>query len=88
MTEDNALEGEEFVGPDDLPVLAPVQPVGGNIHIGPNENLDTDEVVVTMELLAMVPSPEGPQLAILPVLMETEVFDMLIHNTTDTRENL
>jgi len=73
---------------DDLPLVAPVQAVGGGVRIGPNPNLTTDEDVVTVELVAHVPSPDGPVLALLPVLMEPDVWHKLVFEATSTtKEN-
>lgn len=63
---------------DEIPMLTPVQVVGGGIRIGPNPNLETDATVVTLEVVAVLPTPDGPELGMLPILMEPEVWDMLI----------
>ena len=80
-------KGDEFLEyKEEIPVLAPVQVVGGGIRIEPNENLDTDEVVVTFEAVAMVPTAEGPQLGMIPILMEVSVFDMLLSEMYDIND--
>lgn len=73
----------EFEG--EIPLLTPIQVVGGGIRIEPNENLDSDEIVVTFEAVAMVPAPQGLQLGLLPMLMETSVWDLLIESLVDNR---
>lgn len=69
---------------DQMPLLAPVQAVGGGIRIGPNSNLGTDDVVVTAELVVQVPTAEGPQVGLLPVLLTVEVWQHLLDTLTDT----
>lgn len=77
----------EEISTDDLPLVAPVQAIGGGVQIGPNSNLETDEDVVTVELVAYVPSPDGPTLGLLPVLMTPDVWNMLVFEATTTKEN-
>ena len=60
----------------DTPVLAPAFAVGGGIFFGPNENLPEDTGdVVTIELAVYVPAADG--IAILPIIMETELAEYL-----------
>lgn len=69
---------EDFVEyEDEIPVLGAIQVVGGGVTIGPNINLETDEDLVTFEAVAMIPTEEGPQLGMLPILMSTDTWDML-----------
>lgn len=74
-------EAADFEG--DIPLMSPVQIIGGGIRIAPNENLDTDQVVVTFEALAMVPTEAGPQLGLLPILMDPSVWQHLVDNLVD-----
>lgn len=75
-------EAQDIELPEDLPVLPPVQAVGGAITVGPNENLDYEGDVATIELLVQYPTEDGPTLGLLPIVAEPGVLDMLIDNIT------
>lgn len=76
-------EAEDFVEYDEeVPILSPVQIVGGGISIGVNPNLDLDEPIVTFEAVSMIADEGGPELAMIPILMTTAVWDMLTSTVT------
>ena len=70
---------------EDLPILSPVHIIGGEIRIDVNPNLETDEVIVTFEAIALVPTEDGPQQGLLPILMEVATWDNLMINMKDNQ---
>lgn len=58
-------------------VMPPVTVVGAHVFTGVNPNLVTEEVVTTVELLALTPSPEGDQVAIFTLIMEPALAESL-----------
>lgn len=58
-------------------VMPPVTVVGAHVTTGVNPNLVTEEVVTTVELLALTPSPTGDQVAIFTLIMEPALAESL-----------
>ncbi len=66
--------------------MPPVTVVGGHAFTGVNPGLVTDEVVTTVELLALTPSPEGDVTAIFTLIMEPALAEALGINSIPIEE--
>ena len=67
-------------------VIPPATIVGGHIFTGNNPGLVTDAVITTMELLALIPSPDGDEFAILTLVLDPALAASLGLNDTTPLE--
>lgn len=68
-------------------VMPPITAVGAHVCTEANPSLVTEDVVTTIELLVLTPSPEGDQMAIFTIIMDPELASSLGLQDTNPKEN-